>query len=328
MYSLNYESSSTIYPGGPENFKIETRPVPEPANGQVLVKIKAFGLNRSELMTRKGYSPNVTFPRILGIECIGEVIHDPSGQYQKGQKVAAVMGEMGRAYDGSYAEYTVLPKEIITPFESKLDWNVLGAIPEMFHTVDGSLSLALQIKKTETILIRGATSSIGMLAIQVAKRSGLTVVATTRKQEKKAVLLAVGADYVLIDNGSLSTDVRQLFPAGVNKVLELIGTTTLKDSLQCAVQGGAVCMSGMLSEQWSIKDFSPMEYIPATVHLTVYDSGQTKLDKANLQAFINDVEAGYIKVNISQTFPLDQIVEAHKLMESNAATGKIVVVTK
>ena len=315
-------------PGGPENLKIETRPIPEPTNGQVLVKVKAFGLNRSELMTRKGYSPNVTFPRVLGIECVGEIVTDPSGEYRQGQKVAAVMGEMGRAYDGSYAEYTVLPKEIVTPFESKLAWKVLGAIPEMFHTIDGSLSLALQVKKSETILIRGATSSIGMLAIQVAKRSGLTVLATTRKQEKKTVLLEAGADYVLIDSGRLSADVRQLFPEGVNKVLELIGTTTLKDSLQCASQGGTVCMSGMLSEQWSIKDFSPMEYIPATVHLTIYDSGQTRIDKTNLQAFINDVEDGYIKLNISQTFTLAKIAEAHKLMESNTASGKIVVVNK
>ena len=315
-------------PGGPENLKIETRPIPEPTNGQVLVKVKAFGLNRSELMTRKGYSPNVTFPRVLGIECVGEIVTDPSGEYRQGQKVAAVMGEMGRAYDGSYAEYTVLPKEIVTPFESKLAWKVLGAIPEMFHTVDGSLRLALQVKKSETILIRGATSSIGMLAIQVAKRSGLTVLATTRKQEKKTVLLEAGADYVLIDSGRLSADVRQLFPEGVNKVLELIGTTTLKDSLQCASQGGTVCMSGMLSEQWSIKDFSPMEYIPATVNLTIYDSGQTRIDKTNLQAFINDVEDGYIKLNISQTFTLAKIAEAHKLMESNTASGKIVVVNK
>lgn len=105
-------------PGGSENFKIETRPIPEPANSQVLVKVKAFGLNRSEIMTRKGYSPNVTFPGILGIECVGEVVNDLSGEFQQGQKVAAVMGEMGRTYDGSYAEFTVLPKEIITPFKA------------------------------------------------------------------------------------------------------------------------------------------------------------------------------------------------------------------
>jgi len=315
-------------PGGPENLKIETRPIPEPAKGQVLVKVKAFGLNRSELMTRKGYSPNVTFPRILGIECVGEIENDPSGEFKQGQKVAAVMGGMGRAYDGSYAEYTVLPKEIIIPFNSKLAWNVLGAIPEMFHTVDGSLSLALQIKKSETILIRGGTSSIGLLAIQIAKRNGLTVIATTRKQDKKVLLENTGANYVLVDNGSLSADVRKLFPEGVNKVLELIGTSTLKDSLKCAVQGGTVCMSGMLAEKWSINDFSPMDFIPATVNLTIYDSGQTKLDKTNLQAFIKDVEAGFIQLSIGQTFHLSKIAEAHQLMESNLASGKIVVVTE
>ena len=308
--------------------KIETRPVPEAGKSQVLVKVKAFGLNRSELMTRKGYSPNVTFPRILGIECVGEVLTDPSGEYQAGQKIAAVMGEMGRAYDGSYAEYTVLPKEIIIPFESNLDWKVLGAIPEMFHTADGSLSLALQIKKSETILIRGGTSSIGMLAIQIAKRNGLTVLATTRKLEKKTLMLETGADYVLIDKGSLSADIRQLYPAGVNKVLDLIGTSTLRDSLLCASQGGVVCMSGMLSEKWSITDFAPMEYIPASVHLTIFDSGQSRLDKNKLQAFINNVEAGFIKLNIHPPFHLDEIQEAHKLMESNAASGKIVVVTE
>lgn len=140
--------------GGPENFSIETRPVPEPGKGQVLVKVKAFGLNRSELMTRKGFSPNVSFPRILGIECVGEIVADPSGEFQPGQKVAGVMGEMGRAFEGSYAEYTVLPKEIVLPFDSNLEWAVLGAIPEMFHTVWGSVHLALQIEKSETILIR------------------------------------------------------------------------------------------------------------------------------------------------------------------------------
>ncbi|MEJ7685074.1 MAG: alcohol dehydrogenase catalytic domain-containing protein [Segetibacter sp.] len=110
-------------PGGPENFSIETRPMPSPGQGQVLVKVKAFGLNRSELMTRKGLSPDVVFPRVLGIEWVGEIVADPSGEFVPGQKAGAVMGEMGRAFDGSYAEYTVLPKEIVFPL--KVLWNGL-----------------------------------------------------------------------------------------------------------------------------------------------------------------------------------------------------------
>jgi len=312
--------------GGPENFIIEERPMPSPTLGQVLVKVKAFGLNRSELMTRKGYSPNVKFPRVLGIECVGEIENDPSGEYKPGQKIAACMGEMGREYDGSYAEYTMLPKSIIYPFESNLSWKELGAMPEMFQTVYGSLHLALKIKEGETLLIRGGTSSIGMLATQLAKQSGLTVLATTRTPGKRELLINNGVDYVLIDDGSLSDKVKEIFPESVNKVLELIGTSTLKDSLKCAAKGGTVCMTGMLAEQWEIADFVPMDYIPATVNLTVCDSGQIKSDKASFQEFIRDVEAGKIKLNISRTFMLDEIVEAHKLMDSNTAGGKIVIV--
>jgi NADPH2:quinone reductase len=143
-------------PGGPENFVIEERPIPTPGTGQVLIKVKAFGLNRSELMTRKGLSPGVQFPRVLGIECAGEVVADPSGEFEPGQKVAAFMGEMGRAYDGSYAEYTVLPKSILISFDSTLPWEVLGATPEMFQTVYGSLHTALEDKKRAKACSSGA----------------------------------------------------------------------------------------------------------------------------------------------------------------------------
>lgn len=313
-------------PGGPENFSIEERPVPAVSKGSILIKVRAFGLNRSELMTRKGLSPSVKFPRVLGIECVGEVENDPSGEYKKGQKVAALMGEMGRQYDGSYAEFSVLPKEIVFPFKSTLQWEQLGAFPEMFQTVFGSLHLALNIAKDETLLIRGGTSSIGMLAAQIAKNYGLTVVATTRNIEKQNLLFQNGVDEVVIDDGQISAKIKEKFSNGVDKVLELVGTSSLKDSLQCVKPGGTVCMTGMLSEQWSIKDFAPMDYIPATVKLTVYDSGQVKVDANHFQEFINDVEAGKIRLNVSRVFSLNDIAKAHELMESNKASGKIVVI--
>lgn len=312
-------------PGGAENFQILEIPIPTPAEGQVLIRVKAFGLNRSELMTRKGLSPNVQFPRVLGIECVGEVESDPSGEYKKGQKVAAMMGEMGRAYDGSYAEYTVLPKTILYPVYSDLPWETLGAIPEMFQTVYGSLHLALNIKAGETLLIRGGTSSIGMLATQMAKHQGLTIVATTRNPAKNQTLLENGATHVLIDDGHLKDKVRTLFPRGVDKVLELVGAESLQDSLQCAKVGGVVCMTGMLSEKWSIPNFAPMEFIPSAVHLTIFDSGQLRSATQSFQEFIQLVESGEIKLNVDKVFTLDQIVEAHRYMESNRATGKIVV---
>ncbi|MBD0851838.1 zinc-binding alcohol dehydrogenase family protein [Maribacter arenosus] len=314
-------------PGQAENLKIEERPIPQPSENEVLIRVRAFGLNRSELMTRKGLSPSVKFPRVLGIECVGEVEEDPSGHYPKGQKVMALMGEMGRAYDGSYAEYTAVPKHIVHPFESTLTWKTLGAIPEMFQTVHGSLHLALGIQPGETLLIRGCTSSIGMLATQMAKNLGLTVIATTRNPKKERLLLENGVSQVVIDNGVIAPKVRKLFPNGVDKVLELVGASVLKDSLQCVGQGGTACMTGMLSESWSLKDFSPMEFIPATVKLTVYDSGQVRSPATAFQEFIHDVETGKVKLGIGKVFRLEEIVQAHQLMESNSANGKIVVLT-
>ena len=313
------------HPGSSQELILEERPVPTPAEGQVLIRIKAFGLNRSELMTRKGLSPNVKFPRILGIECVGEVEADPSGQYPKGQKVAALMGGMGRDFDGSYAEYTVLPKSLLHPFDSTLPWEVLGAIPELYQTVYGSLYPALGIQPGETLLIRGGTSSVGMLATQIAGKAGLTVIATTRNPQKAALLHQQGARHVLIDDGKLTDPVRALFPEGLDKVLELVGTATLHDSLGCLKPGGTGCMSGMLSEMWSIPDFSPMEFIPATVRLTTYDSGQISSPTDVFQTFIQAVEAGQYHLPISQVFRLDDIVQAHQRMEDNLGAGKLVV---
>ncbi|RZK53144.1 MAG: NADPH:quinone reductase [Hymenobacter sp.] len=314
-------------PGAATDFRLEERPIPTPSAGQVLVRVRAFGLNRSELMTRKGLSPGVQFPRVLGIECVGEVVQDPSGEYAPGQQVAALMGGLGRDYDGSYADYTVVPKAIVYPFRSALPWAQLGAIPEMFQTVYGSLHLALKVQAGETLLIRGGTSSIGLLAAQLAAHAGLTVLATTRQAAKTALLQANGATHALLDDGHLRDQVRALYPAGVDKVLELVGATTLQDSLACIAPGGLGCMTGMLSESWSIPDFAPMEFIPATVGLTVYDSGQVTAPAAALQAFIESVEAGRVQLRIGQVFPLADIAAAHELMESNAAGGKIVVTT-
>lgn len=320
--------AAVIYqPGSPGVLTLEERPIPTPVEEQVLVKVKAFGLNRSELMTRKGLSPNVQFPRILGIECVGEVEVDPSGEYSKGQQVLALMGGMGRDFDGSYAEYILLPKNRLHPFQSTLPWETLGALPEMLQTVHGSLHLALDIQKGENLLIRGATSSVGMLATQVARLAGLTVIATTRNVQKEQVLQEQGASYVLIDDGKIKGRVRALFPHGVDKVLELVGATTLQDSLGCLGLGGTCCMSGMLSEAWTIADFAPMEFIPATVGLTIYDSGQIGSPTEVFQDFIRSVEAGLVKPPVSRVFTLVQIVQAHQYMESNQGAGKIVVLT-
>jgi len=205
-----------------------------------------------------------------------------------------------------------------------LSWETLGAIPEMFQTVSGSLQ-ALEIKKGESLLIRGGTSSIEMLACQLSKSMGLTVISTTRNPEKKQKLLDNGADYVVIDNGIIAEKVKEIMQNGVNKVLELIGTRTLKDSLKCISTKGMVCMTGILGNEWTMDSFTPMGDIPSLGRLTVYMGESKNLSKKLLQDFIDEVERGAQQLNIDKVFKLREVSAAHQYMEDNMAKGKVVV---
>ncbi len=319
------KAAVTTKAGEPSVIQIQELPIPEVKTGWVLIRVRACGLNRSELFTRQGDSPNVKFPRVQGIECVGLVVNDPSETFKKDQKVAAIMGGMGRFFDGGYAEYTLVPLEIVFPFQSNLPWSTLGAIPEMFQTVSGSLNQALELKTNELLLLRGGTSSIGMLACQLAKTMGATVISTTRNPNKEQALKENGADHVLIDDGTVFRQVRELYPHGVHKVLELIGTRTLKDSLKCINKKGVVCMTGILGSEWTMESFTPMGDIPSLGRLTVYMGEAGNINRDLLQDFIQVIEDGNIKLNIDKIFALNQIVEAHQYMEGNHAKGKLVV---
>jgi NADPH:quinone reductase-like Zn-dependent oxidoreductase len=314
-------------PGGPEVLKVESRPIPSPQAGQVLIRIKAFGLNRSELFTRQGLSPDVHFPRILGIEGVGIVEEAPGGEFKKGETVATVMGGMGRQFDGSYAEYTCVPAKQLQVIHSELPWETVGAVPEMLQTAWGSVFKALALKKAEHLLVRGGTTSVGLAAAAIAKKFGAHVTSTTRNPEREALLRKSGADQIFIDSGSIAADVRKVYPGGVDKVLELVGTTSLKDSLHCARQGGIVCMTGMVGNKWSFDEFAPMEVIPTAVCLTTYDGGVEDFMQMPLDDLLQEIASGELPVQVGKVFRLDEIVEAHRVMEENRAGGKIVVLT-
>ena len=263
--------------GGPEQLIYQDVPTPDIKESWSLVKIKGFGINHSEIFTREGKSPSVQFPRILGIECVGEVAQSSTPALAVGQKVVSIMGEMGRAFDGSYAEYVLLPNEQISPVYTDLDWTTLAAIPETYYTAFGSLQ-QLRIAPQDRVLVRGAGSGVGVAFAQLLKARFPHIVlhGSTRNPAKAARLQAVGFDEVINEaGGKLKTD------QSYDKILELVGPATLRDSFSHINEHGIVCNTGQLGNIWYVNDFDPIIELKNNSYLTAFYSGnvsQAKLD--------------------------------------------------
>jgi NADPH:quinone reductase-like Zn-dependent oxidoreductase len=270
----------------------------------------------------------VVFPRVLGIECVGVVAESTSPSLPEGTTVAAVMGEMGRAFDGGYAEYALLPNALLMPVSSTLSWEVLAALPETYLTAQGSLdTLGIMPGDSGRLLIRGGTSSVGMAAASIASGQGIETAATTRRHSKIGALTAAGVDHVLVEDGeSLEGRVREIWPEGPDFVLDLVGTSTLLESLQLVREGGTVCASGSLSG-WLIHDFEPIAMIPSGTKLTSFHSDSLKgpAGAPVLQRIVREIEAGTYTPNVDRVFALNDIAAAHAYMENDQAAGKVVM---
>lgn len=314
-------------PGPASALQIRELPVPVAGPGQVLLRVRAFGLNRSELHTRLGLAgSSVTFPRVLGIEATGEVVAAPGREELVGSKAVAMMGGMGRTFDGGYAEYTVVPVEQVVVVRTELDWARLGALPEVLQTAYGSLSTGIGAEDGDTILIRGGTSSVGLMTAVLAKRRGMTVLSTTRRVDRAEGLRQVGVDHVLVDGGELADEVRALCPGGVDGAVELVGAPTLRDTLRCTRPGGTVCFTGMLSNEWIVERFYPIEFIPTGVRLTAYGGDAHDLPSAVLEEVADAVRVGALSWPV-EVYRMDDIVRAHEDMEHNRVAAKQVVLT-
>jgi NADPH:quinone reductase-like Zn-dependent oxidoreductase len=309
----------------PDELKISEVPEPKVKPGWVLIKVRAFGLNRSELNLR-AYEADLHYiklPRIPGIECVGEIEEPSDSNLIKGERVIALMGGMGRSFDGSYAEFTLVPSRNVFKVDSNLEWLELAAIPETYFTAWGSLFESLQLRPDDILLIRGGTSALGLSAIQLAKSVGATVLVSTRKEEKCHLLFKQGADNVLIDNGTLSEQLFSLYKEGVHKVLELIGPSTLPESVRLVKHHGIICCTGVLGEKGILNNFDPIKDLPSGVYLTGFFSNYPTQEIIN--AIFGHLNKHKLRPIISKVFSLSEIGKAHTLMESNNANGKVVI---
>ncbi len=311
-----------------EEMTVTEIPVPETRSGWVLIKVKAFGINHSEVLLRQFEVAQdyIRKPIVPGIECVGEVIDPSDSELTKGQRVMALMGGMGRSFNGSYAEYALLPADHVFPIESSLDWDELAAIPETFYTAYGSLSLSLQLTSADTLLIRGGSSTVGIAALQLAKAIGATVISTTRSEKKADFLRDYGADDVILEGEEFRKRFLEKYPAGATKVLELIGASTLYESLRLTALHGIVCHTGLLGGVYELKNFDPIKDIPSWVYLTgFYSTNPTRSQISNMMSLIKQ---GNIHPIIAEKFTLENISKANLLAEQRGQIGKIIVTTK
>jgi NADPH:quinone reductase len=277
---------------------------------------------------REGKWPEAT--EISGIECVGLVKADPDGRFSHGEKVVAFMGGMGRSINGSYAELTSVAASNVLPIKTDLPWERLAAIPESYATAWAALCGNLELKAGQTLGIRGATSALGQAALNIASHASARVIATTRNPKRAEMLESLGAKDAVIEAPDLPQHVRERYPQGVDAVLELVGNSTLLGSLTMVRRHGRLCQAGFLGGLDPIPSFVPVMQMPSGVHFSFFGSfvfGAPAFPTSDvpMQTIVERVEDGAYQARPAQIFRFEEIREAHRLMESSEANGKMVV---
>jgi len=315
-------------PGGPEVLQVQEVADPVPGAGEVLIAVKAFGVNHAETHMRKGEWPEAT--PISGIEAVGAVVTDPSGVLGEGTTVLTIMGGLGRTRNGSYAEYTLAPAANVARIETSLGWADLAAIPESYATAWLALHGNLELEGGQWLVVRGATSALGQAAVNIASDLGARVIATTRREDRAPLLRSLGAEGVVIENGSIADEVRELLAGGADRVLDLVGNSVLRDSLQAVRAGGRVCQAGFLGGLGPVADFLPAFDMPSGVQFSFFGSFEVGTAAYPISAIpfgeiVAKAEAGVYQAKPARVFAFEEIAEAHRVMEAGEAAGKLVV---
>lgn len=313
--------------GGLDSLVYADIPKPLPKAGEVVIHVKAFGINHAEIHMRRGEWAEAA--EVSGIECVGIVDACPGDEFPIGAKVAALMGGLGRTINGSYAEYTRVRAANVTLIDAELTWAQLAALPETYASAWTCLFRNLDLKAGEMLVIRGATSSFGQAALKLAVAAGANVIATTRNPERFPLLEKLGASRVEIERRDLAD---HIFEAKrIDAVLDLVGNSTILDSLDMLRRGGTACLAGWLGGLAPIRDFNPLARMASGVNFSlfaspVFGNPGFPVSDVPLSDIARQVADGRLDAKPARVFTFEQIREAHRAAESGAAGGKVVVV--
>lgn len=313
--------------GGLDSLVYTDIPKPRPKNGEVVIEVKGFGINHAEMHMRRGEWAEAA--EVSGIECVGIVDSCPGGEFRVGAKVAALMGGLGRTINGSYAQYTRVRAANVALIESDLPWSALAALPETYAVAWTCLFRNLELKSGQTLVLRGATSSLGQAALKMAVAAGARVIATTRSRGRFSMLEQLGASHVELERRDLAAHVGE--SKQIDAVLDLVGNSTILDSLDMLRRGGTACLAGWLGGLDPIGDFNPLQRMASGVNWNffgsfVFGTPGFPLSDVPLQDIAQQVVDGTLEAKPSRIFSFDQIHDAHRVMEAGEAGGKMVVV--
>jgi NADPH:quinone reductase-like Zn-dependent oxidoreductase len=310
--------------GGPEVLEYRTVPKPTVRTGEVLIAVKAFGLNHAEMHMRKGewdeWNP------VTGLECVGVVDACPGSEFRIGETVVGVMGGIGRNRPGGYGEFVAIPATNVIAVQTTLPWEQLAAIPEVYITVWSCLFTVLDLQPGETLLIRGATSTLGQAAVKLGVHAGAKVSGTTRRKERFDLLREMGAVETLIEQPGLDARCSTEY----DKVLNLVGNRALLESINLTKTGGRMLQAGWLGGLEPVEDFNPMLQMKSGVHFSLFHSKVLgtpgfPFSKIPLQSIVQQIEKGEYDAQPTHVFDYAEIHRAHELLDSGDAGGKMVV---